>query len=245
VGTRRANVFAGLHVGWAPPRITASISPKGEPAEVGAEQSLNYELGSRWRPLKWLSATMTTFISNFDNQVVVNTSAAGTEQTVETDAGKTRHFGAELGSLVEVGKALGLGFILDLGARYTFARAVFAEGESAGHLLPYAPLHAASANVDVEEPHGVGGQIAYGFVGPQFSDAANTVAEDTTGRIGLIDARHVVDATVHYRHKATGLTARLTVKNALDDVYIVARRPEGIHVAGFRQILVGLRWDYE
>jgi hypothetical protein len=28
-------------------------------------------------------------------------------------------------------------------------------------------------------------------------------------------------------------------------VYISARRPNGIFVAGFRQVIVGLRWDWE
>lgn len=244
-GTRRVNVFAGVHVGWAPPRVTASISPKGQTAELGAESSLNYELGTRLRPLPWLGAGATGFLSNFDNQVVLNTGGAGTEQTAETDAGKTRHLGTELDSVVELGRALGLGFVLDFGARYTFARATFEQGANEGNLLPYAPLHAFNANLDVEEPHGFGGQLAYGFVAEQFTDAANTVEEDATGRIGVIPARHVVDATVHYRNKPTGLSARLTVKNLFDDVYVVARRPEGIFVSGFRQVVVGLRWDYE
>lgn len=38
--------------------------------------------------------------------------------------------------------------------------------------------------IDVEHPSGVGGQVAYAFVGPQFADAENTRAVDVTGRIG-------------------------------------------------------------
>ena len=243
-GTRQNHVFGGLHVGWAPPRIVSSISPRGEPAEVGSERSLNYEVGTRLRPIPWLGGSLTGFLTNFDNQVVINT-AAGGEGAELTDAGRTRLYGAEVSSIVELGRALRLGLILDVGARYTYSRATFEQGDDEGNLLPYAPLHTASMNLDVEEPHGVGGQIAYNIVGPQFSDAANTEAEDTTGRIGELPTRHVVDATVHYRHKASGLSARVTVKNVLDDVYIIARRPEGIHVSGFRQVIAGLRWDYE
>jgi hypothetical protein len=38
--------------------------------------------------------------------------------------------------------------------------------------------------------------------------------------------------------------ASITVKSLLDNIYIASRRPEGIHPAGFRQIMAGLRWNY-
>jgi hypothetical protein len=34
------------------------------------------------------------------------------------------------------------------------------------------------------------------------------------------------------------------VKNALDQLYIASRRPEGIFTGGFREIMLGLRWDW-
>ena len=46
------------------------------------------------------------------------------------------------------------------------------------------------------------------------------------------------------RHAKTGLGALLTVKNALDQVFVATRLPDGIHTAGFRQVNVGLRWDH-
>jgi len=244
-GTRRAHAFAGLHVGWAPPRVTTSISPKGTTAPLSAEQSTNWEIGARVQPNKWLRTEGTFFVSSFTNQVVLNTGGTDTAQTSETDAGKTLHIGTELGTVVQFGRALGLGAIVDFGARYTYSRATFVGGPNANNLLPYAPLHSASANLDVEHKTGIGGQIAYNFVGPQFTDVANTVAEDTTGRIGKMPPHHIVDFGAHYRHKASGLSVRLVVKNALDDVYVTARRPEGIFTAGYRQIVLGVRWDYE
>jgi Fe(3+) dicitrate transport protein len=245
-GTRRAHVFGGVHVGWAPPRVTTAISPKGTPGQVSAEQSTNWEIGTRVSPWKWWRAEVTGFASHFDNQVVLNTPAANdTAQTAETDAGTTRHYGAELGSVLQIGKAVDAGMIVDLGTRYTFSRAVFVGGPNAGNILPYAPQHGVAANLDLEHRMGLGGQVAYNFVGSQFTDAANTVAEDTTGRLGLVPSHHIVDLAAHYRHASSGLTFRLTVKNALDQVYIQARRPEGIFVSGFRQILFGVRWDWE
>jgi Fe(3+) dicitrate transport protein len=245
-GKRRAHVFGGLHLGWAPPRVTSSISPKGTPAPLGAEQSTNWEIGTRVSPSKWLRAELTGFVSYFQNQVVLNTQTGNdTSQTSETDAGTTRHYGAEAGETIQLGKALDLGIVADVGTRYTFSRSEFVGGPNAGNLLPYAPLHSLSTNLDLEHRSGVGGQIAYNFVGSQFADVANTRAEDTTGRVGLIPSRHILDLTAHYRHAPSGLSFRITAKNALDQVYIQARRPEGIFVSGFRQVIAGVRWEWE
>ena len=87
-------------------------------------------------------------------------------------------------------------------------------------------------------------RLAYRFVGPQFSEEANIVAEDITGRIGRIDSYAVADATIHYRHRPSGLTFRITGKNLFDSDFVVARRPEGIFTGGYQQFLFGIRWDY-
>ncbi len=246
-GTRKAHVFGGLHVGWAPPRITSSISPKGVPAELSAEESINYEVGSRLAPTKWLRAEATGFLSNFENQVVLNTSPGAA--TTEADGGHTRHIGVESAAILGLGKLLEIPTTVDVGARYTFARATFLDGANSGNLLPYAPLHTFGGTLDVEQPVRttgvVGGEVAYQHVSNQYTDTQDTVAPDATGRVGLMPAYNIVDVTAHYKHKPTGLSLRLTVKNALDDVYIVARRPEGIFASGFRLIYVGLRWEYD
>lgn len=243
VGSRKAHIFGGMHVGWAPPRVTSSITPKGASADLSAEQSINYETGARMAPNKWLKMEATGFLSNFSNQVVLNTVPGA--DTTETDGGTTRHLGVEAATVVGIGRLLNLPTIVDVGARYTFARATFVGGPYAGNLLPYAPLHSFNANLDIEHPSGFGGQVAYSHVSWQFTDVANTIDVDSTGRVGLLQSHNIVDVTAHYRHKKSGISLRFTLKNALDDVYIVARRPEGIFASGFRQAVVGLRWEYE
>ncbi len=241
-GSRDAHAFAGVHVGWAPPRVASSFSAKGTPTQVDAEDSVNYELGGRASLRKWLRGEVTGFYSRFGNQVITGTSAQGSELV---NGGPTQHIGAEAGTTVGVGKALGWKTTLDVGARYTFARATFVGGSFDGNLLPYAPLHSVNGNVDLEHPAGFGGQIAYAHVSSQFADANDTRVENVTGEYGRIAPHDIVDVNAHYHHKPTGLTLRVSVKNALDDVYVAARRPQGIFVAGFRQVIVGLRWDWE
>lgn len=244
-GTKRAHVFGGVHLGWAPPRFASSVSVAGVPQGVKAEKSLDYELGTRIAPAPWMRSELTGFLSTYSNQVIANTSADVTDVTSLSDAGATTIYGLETGHTVMLAKALKADAVVDLGVRYTYSHATFRYGRNAGNLLPYAPVHSLNANLDVELRSGWGGQIAWRFVGPQFSDEANTIAEDITGRIGRIGAYNVTDATVHYHHRPSGLTFRLTGKNLFDSDFIVARRPEGIFTGGYQQFLFGVRWQYE
>jgi Fe(3+) dicitrate transport protein len=242
-GTKRANVFGGLHVGFAPPRVSSSISPRGEVGNVAADESMNYELGTRTMPFKWGRIEAIGFVSNFSNQVIISTQPGAL--AVLTDAGATNILGGEGATLLSIDKALDLPTVVELGARYTYVRSTFRYGPAAGNFLPYAPEHSFNTNLDVEHRSGVGGQIAYAFVSRQFADAANTFAEDATGRVGALEPRHIVDATVHYRHRASGITLRLTGKNVFDATYVIARRPEGIFTGNYRQVLLGLRWEWD
>jgi Fe(3+) dicitrate transport protein len=244
-GTKTAHVFGGLHLGFAPPRFASTVSVAGVPQGVKAEKSLNYELGTRVAPASWLRSELTGFLSTYSNQVIASTSADATDATALSDAGATTIYGLETGTTVMVAKLAKADAVFDVGVRYTYSRATFRYGKNSGNLLPYAPEHSFNANADVELRSGWGGQVAVRYVGPQFSDEANTVPEDVTGRIGRIDGYGVADATVHYHHRSSGLTFRLTGKNLFDSDFIVARRPEGIFTGGYQQFLFGVRWDYE
>ena len=194
-GTKKAHAFGGLHLGFAPPRFASSVSVAGVPQGVKAEKSLNYELGTRVAPIPWLRSELTGFLSTYSNQVIANTSAEATDATALSDAGATTIYGLETGTTAMLAKLAKADAVVDVGVRYTYSRATFRYGRNAGNLLPYAPEHSFNANADVELRSGWGGQLAYRYVGPQFSDEANTVPEDVTGRIGRIDGYGVADAT--------------------------------------------------
>ncbi len=243
-GTKQDHVFGGMHLGFAPPRFASSVSALGASQGVSAERSLNAEVGTRVSPRPWLRSEFAGFLSSYTNQVIANT-AVDADATSLSDAGATTIYGIESAATILLGKALRLASIVGVGVRYTYSHATFRYGTNAGNLLPYAPEHWLDGNVDVETRSGFGGQLAYRFVGPQFAEEANLVPEDVTGRIGRIGAYHVVDATVHYRHRPSGLTFRLTGKNLFNSDYVVARRPEGIFTGGYQQFLLGLRWDYD
>jgi len=241
-GSKENHAFGGFHVGFAPPRLATAISDEGIDAQLDAERSLSWEAGARLRPLRWARLEATGFLSSYGNQVIPST-GAGRKAELK-NAGQTRHAGVEGATALRLGEALGWETALDIGVRYTFSHASFRYGPRAGNLLPYAPLHTGAATLDVEHPAGAGGQVAVSYVGDQFTDEENTIAEDTSGRYGIMAARAILDVGARYRHAATGLTASVSVKNALDQPYVTSRRPDGIFPSGFRQITLGLRWDY-
>jgi Fe(3+) dicitrate transport protein len=242
-GKKTANVFGNMHYGFAPPRITSTVAARGAPTDVKGDRGISYEIGTRGEPLRWLRGEATGFMSNYANQVAANPDPSG--EVIQTDIGATNLYGVESGLLFSLSQLLQTQTIMDLGVRYTFARTEFRYGSLAGNVLPYAPQHSLNANFDVEHRTGLGGQLAYAYVGSQFADGQNAVAENVLGTVGLIDERHIVDANVRYRHRPTKITIRLSVKNMFDSTYIIARRPEGIFPGPYRQILLGARWEWE
>ncbi|WP_394820639.1 TonB-dependent receptor family protein [Pendulispora albinea] len=242
-GSRLAHVFGGLHVGFSPPRVTSSVSPKGENLQLDSERSINYEVGTRLSDKKRNRFEVTGFLSNFQNQLISSSEGGSTELV---NGGSTRHMGVEAVGALSIGKLLHFDADtdLDLGARYTLARATFTGGPNDGMLLPYAPMHTVSTNLDFGY-RGFMAEVAYNYADSMYTDPKNTVPEDVSGRTGRIPGSHRVDVALKYKHAASGLSVRFLVKNALDDVFIIARRPEGIFASGFRQFIVGVRWDFE
>ncbi|MGH7294103.1 MAG: hypothetical protein ACRELB_04180, partial [Polyangiaceae bacterium] len=130
------------------------------------------------------------------------------------------------------------------GARYTFARAYFDGGAFSGNWLPYAPAATLVGTIDVE--HGAfGAQAAWTYVGPQFTDEQNTTNVDATGRVGKLQSYQALDLALRYALARSGLTFKLAVKDAMNQTFVYALRPDGIRVGGFRQILLGVRWDWD
>jgi Fe(3+) dicitrate transport protein len=247
-GTPSANVYAGTHVGWAPPRVTSPISPKAgtDVVQLDPESSINYELGTRLTYRRMLHFEGTAYLIDFDDQVVSSSGSQNSGgRTTLVNGGATRHYGVEGAASFRAGEALGLRpAAADVGIRYTLARATFDGGPNGGNWLPYAPAATLVTTLDVDHPSGLGGEVAWTYVGEQFTDPQNTLAPDATGRTGKIPAYDAVDVMVRYKLAGSGLTFRLAFKDALNQTFIFARRPDGIQVGGFRQVLLGVRWEW-
>ncbi|MGD0528769.1 MAG: hypothetical protein ABSE49_26770, partial [Polyangiaceae bacterium] len=68
---------------------------------------------------------------------------------------------------------------------------------------------------------------------------------DATGRVGKLPEYQTVDVMARYKIPSLGLTFKLAVKDAMNQTFIYALRPDGIRVGGFREILAGVRWDWD
>jgi Fe(3+) dicitrate transport protein len=241
-GTPALNLFWGIHSGYSPPRVSQSITPTGQDAGLSAERSMNYELGGRARPFRWLRTEATGFVTAFDNQLVSNNTLSGSSAEFK-NGGKTRHAGAEVTAVAHVGRRRALPVEIDLSAQYTYVHSTFVGGPNEGNFVPYSPQHTFSATIDAEHKNGLGAQASITHVGSQFADETNAVEPDVSGRAGVVPSYDVLDLGARYRHAPTGLSFHLSVKNALDDVYLSSRLPNGIFTSGFRQIIAGIKWS--
>jgi len=239
-GLPKLNAFGSAYMGYSAPRISQAITPVGQDANLHAERSRNYEIGLRGRG-DWLRAEANTFLIQFDNQLVSNNPLQGDSEFV--DGGATRHLGAEATTSVRFGKGLALPFDLDLGAQYTLVQARFVGGQYDGKTVPYSPVSSANVTLDVASPIGLSGQIAFGYIGAQYTDSDNTVESGVAGLDGVIDAYTTLDVGARYRYAPSGVSFGVTAKSLLDKVYISDRLPNGIFTAGFRQIFATFAWS--
>src|SRR5690606_24719641 len=89
-------LFAGLHRGFAPPRVKDAISNSGASYQLDAELSWNYELGLRTRPFPGFTTEITGFYMDFSNQIIPVSESSGMAGAGLVNGGASRHLGAEL-----------------------------------------------------------------------------------------------------------------------------------------------------
>ncbi|MEO6954539.1 MAG: TonB-dependent receptor [Polyangia bacterium] len=242
------NAFTSLYRGYSAPRVGQAITPEGKDANLHAERSVDWEIGVRGRLRNVLSAEADLFLINFDNQLVSNNPLTTGTSSEFIDGGKTQHFGAEATAQARFGKWFHLPVDVDVSGHYTFVHSRFVGGSVSGlstngKTIPYSPAQTAVAVLDVSHRIGVGAQVAFSYIGSQYSDEQNTIAPAGYGLTGRIPAYTTLDLAARYHNARTGIGVALSVKNAVDNVYISDRLPNGIFTAGFRQILGTLSWS--
>lgn len=242
VGKPTLNVFTSFYLGYSGPRVSQAITPDGHDTNLHPEHSSNYELGLRGRVGTWLRAEGDFFFINFDNQLVSNNPLSGSDSEF-IDGGRTQHVGAEGTATIRLGRGLKLPLDIDLGGQYTFVHSRFVGGSFNGKAVPYSPVNTAVLTLDLAHRIGVGAQVAFSYVGSQFSDEQNSIEPGPTGLDGRIDAYTTLDVSARYHNARTGLGLAVSMKNALDRVYISDRLPNGIFTAGFRQVFATLSWS--
>ncbi|MGH7418281.1 MAG: TonB-dependent receptor domain-containing protein, partial [Candidatus Rokuibacteriota bacterium] len=231
-------VFAGVHRGFAPPRVKDAITRSGLSLELDAERSWNYETGLRLR-LRDLRLESTFFTTDFQNQIIPASESGGATSTL-VNAGRTLHRGVEL-----AGAFSRRGILAE--ARHTWLPAArFSSGIYAGDRLPYAPEHNLSVLLGYRHRRGFSVHLDGARVGDQFGDNRQTRAGSPDGTVGLLPAYWVwnLSAGREFSRERFTMSPFVSIKNLADRIYISSRAPQGIQPGMFRQVNAGIKFRF-
>jgi Fe(3+) dicitrate transport protein len=245
------NFFGGMHKGFAPPRTKDAITALGDPLDLDAERSWNYELGLRTSLTPWLFTETTAFLMDFSNQIIPISESSGGAGTGLINAGATRHQGIE-GALVfdlsQILQSKKWNFVYDINLTYVNsfydADRFVSDININGNRTPYAPEWFINTALKVEGNSGFAAKLTANYVGNQFGDELNTIAPSVDGTIGLLPSYFLLDAVVSYQISKWNSAFNLSVKNLTDERYISTRRPQGIRVGLPRFITAGFEINF-
>jgi Fe(3+) dicitrate transport protein len=228
----RATLFGGVHRGFAPPRTEDIITNQGGVIDLDPELSWNYEIGARSTLRPGLRLDGTFFRMDYENQIVPASLAGGVGATL-TNGGATLHQGVELAGRADMGALfnsphnayLRVAYTYTPVARFAGTRFSSVSGFQAvsitGNRLPYAPRQLVTAGIGYAQPGGVDVMLEAVHTSAQFGDDLNTVTPTADGQRGVLPAYTVWNASINYDIRRA--TLFITVKNLLDDVFVVDR----------------------
>jgi Fe(3+) dicitrate transport protein len=244
------SVFAGVHRGFAPPRIKDAITNGGAALKLEPELSWNYELGIRANLTSYSYFELTGFLLDFSNQIIPVSESSGGSGTGLVNGGETLHRGIEGSFQLDLHSMIKTDYQLSIVASGTYSNAIYSNDrfitlndESINikdNKLPYSPEITFSGRLLFKTPEGIGLQFAGNYVGEQFTDQLNTTSPSPDGQSGLMSSYVVFDATGSYEVTQLNSTIFISIKNLFDERYIASRRPQGIKVGLPRFISAGV-----
>lgn len=230
----RTTFFAGVHKGFAPPRVEDIINnTTGLSVELAPERSVSYEAGVRTKIIPGLSAEATYFRMDFSNQIVAASVAGGSGATL-TNGGQTLQQGGEFDLRLGTGELLRSKHNFYLVTAYTWLPTARFEGARfngttsvSGNRIPYTPEHSITTSLGYSHPIGLDVRIEQVFVGSMLADELNTDTPTANGQAGRIPEYAIYNAAINYTYEPWGATLFFTAKNLTDKLYI-ADRTRGI-----------------
>ncbi len=228
--------FAGIHKGFAPPRVQDVVDNTGVASDLDAERSTNMELGVRGK-LSRGNYEMTAFRIDFSNQLV-QASQSGGAGTALTNAGETLNQG------LEVAFDYYLFSDITFATNYTWLETaeltstrIIAGQNRKGNRLTYAPEHMLNARLIYEKNKWMA-NLGANYVSSQFADLENTSQASANGLVGKIPSYTIWDLTLNYSLTSQA-RAFASARNLFDKEYISSRAPTGIFPGMGRMLEVG------
>lgn len=244
-----AMLFAGVHRGFAPPRVEDAIRVDGASVELEAELSWNREIGLRFEAEDRWRLEASLFEMDFTNQIVPASLAGGSGATL-TNAGRTLHRGAEIAAeWRDDGHALApharVAWTWLPVARYVGTRYSAIPGNTLVNIsdnrLPYAARQMATVTLGLR--HGaLAAQFEGTWTGAMYGDDLNTIALSADGQRGRLGGHAIANLTLQYQHDEA-LTLYASAKNLFDRLYI-GDLSRGIVVGPPRLLQAGFEYRY-
>lgn len=216
---KEANLFAGVHKGFAPPRVQDAVLTNGDAVDLEAERSTNYELGLRGAIASG-HYEVTYFRLDFENQIAADSFSGGGL----TNAGSTLNQGLEFAGDYYLTENV------SVAGNYTYlATAEITSNNEGreGNRLSYAPEHLVNLMANYETKIW-GAGLGYSHVSEQFSDFDETQIGSADGKKGIIPSYDLWDVNAWYVINKNA-QLNLAVKNLTDEKYIASRAPGGIN----------------
>jgi len=223
-------LLGGVHKGFAPPGVPGTA---GEAAFTSEEESVNYELGTRYASGNWAGEVF-GFFTDYDNLLGRDTLSSGGSGTGDTfNGGQVEVQGLEATVQYDAASLAGLSadYRVPLTLSYTLTQGEFKNSfvssfeewgtVTSGDELPYLPEHQLYLAAGIETAD-------WGLsMTTKYVDEMRTRAgSGAIPAAQLVDAHWVVD--VAGEHKITDqVRAFATIDNLFDEAYIAARRPAG------------------
>ena len=215
-------VYANVTKSFRPPTSGNSFDPTIVTGNfnLGASTSWTYEAGFRAEPHDWLQADLGVFYTDYSDQVVVS---AGTASNFDTEAygfEGTARIGL-FGLADRAGPGQPHEIYLHGGA--TLVDSTFSNGAFAGNELPYTPDTSLTFGVQYSYDDRADLLFQGRHLSGQFTDNANTVAENDIATIGRIDGYTVLDIKARWQ-VSNRLSLSAGVNNLTDKEYGTQRR---------------------
>lgn len=229
--------FAGIHKGFAPP---------GSKEELEPEESINYELGTRYLK-NGLNGQIVLFYNDYSNLLGIDLEASGGEGTNEQfNGGAVKTKGIELNVtydfLFNKEKSK---FSLPVTFAYTYTGARFQNDFASdfngwglvesGDEFPYLAKNQFTVIIGIEHH-----KFSANLSGKYQGDVRTMPGQGAIPNNELINSNFIIDASANYiLYKSLSLFVNAT--NLLDREYLVARRPAGLRPGMPRAFNIGLK----
>jgi len=217
------SVFGGVHKGFSPPGNSVGEDP---------EESVNFELGSRFN-FKGLQGEFVGFYNNYSNLLGSDLAATGGTGSLEQfNAGEVDVKGLEFLITYDLLKNSLSKLKLPLNFSYTYTHTEFQNsfgseveiwGEvNKGDEMPYIPNHQFHAGIGLEHP-----KFSLNLNGRYMGEFRTMAGIGSIPDNERVDSNFIIDFSAKYHfNKYLSLTGNII--NALDKQYAVSRVPAGL-----------------